>query len=467
MGKFNHKCIQCGKEYSNYKERSQFCSNECKKIYRNSITYNCDYCGKEFVLTQSKLNSLKTGEHKHLFCSRTCADNYQRNSVIKICERCGKEYTVCNSFKDIQRFCSKECYKLSRKENSVALNKICPVCGKSFSTYHKQQIYCSKECAGKSQQNRVECTCEYCGKSFERIKSEVDKNRHHYCSKECKILDNSWSHEDIEILKKYYRKIPTRDIQKKLSKKRSQKEMQRKATWLGLSKTRLWSDKEINILKNLYSKVPMNQVLNALPNRTFPSVLGMARRLNLLSYFFLTNTYSKEEDNFIKTNYLKMTDKEIAKQLHRTPNAISQRLFKLDLHRPLEKHNYKTLSNYMRAKLYIWKQQYRERCNYTCALSGERSNIIVHHIYGFNLLISETIDLLNFPVYEDLDLYSQEQLDLFVKTFLELQEYYGEYICITETIHKQFHSIYGCGDNTREQWDEFVDKYYSKKQKIS
>ena len=54
---------------------------------------------------------------------------------------------------------------------------------------------------GKSIQNRIICTCDYCGKEFERIKSEVIKNKRHYCSKDCKMLDLTWSHEDIEKLK--------------------------------------------------------------------------------------------------------------------------------------------------------------------------------------------------------------------------------------------------------------------------
>lgn len=81
--------------------------------------------------------------------------------------------------------------------------------------------------------------------------------------------------------------------------------------------------------------------------------------------------------------------------------------------------------------------------------------------------MAETIELLNFPLYEDLDLYSQVELDLFIQTFLDLQEYYGEYICITEDIHKLYHSIYGYGDNTREQWDEFVNNYYNQNKKVS
>lgn len=227
-----------------------------------------------------------------------------------------------------------------------------------------------------------------------------------------------------------------------------------------MTKNREWTEKEIQILKDNYSKQPMSKLLLLLPNRTNFSIVGKARTYHLTSYFVLSQYYTEEEDNYIKENYLKIDDNELAEKLNRTTSGISQHMYKLGLSRPLEKHNYGNLRRYMRAKLTVWRNNVREHFNYTCQLSGEKSDIVVHHIYGFNLLMIETIDTLNFPIYTDLDLYNQDDLDLFVETFLNLQEFYGQYICITSKIHKHFHSIYGYGNNTQEQWNEFVDKYY-------
>lgn len=48
----------------------------------------------------------------------------------------------------------------------------------------------------------------------------------------------------------------------------------------------------------------------------------------------------------------------------------------------------------------------------------------------------------------------------FIKVInLELQESYGAYVCIAENVHKEFHKQYGYGDNTLEQWNEFVENY--------
>ena len=84
----------------------------------------------------------------------------------------------------------------------------------------------------------------------------------------------------------------------------------------------------------------------------------------------------------------------------------------------------------------------------------------MHHTYGFNLLFEEAIDILSFPIYENINDYSQEQLDNLYNQFFELQEEYDSYVCISENVHKQFHSIYGYGDNLPEQWNEFVETYY-------
>ena len=148
--------------------------------------------------------------------------------------------------------------------------------------------------------------------------------------------------------------------------------------------------------------------------------------------------------------------------MNRSPQGIAEHLLVLNLHRPTEIDNYKTLKKYVICRLTPWRDKVRELNNYTCFLTGVKTNIIVHHIRGFNLLFYETIENLNFPTYDDISEYSQNQLDEFLNEFLEVQESYNSYICINEDIHRKFHKEYGYGDNTEEQWNEFVNKYYKK-----
>jgi hypothetical protein len=238
-------------------------------------------------------------------------------------------------------------------------------------------------------------------------------------------------------------------------------EIRRRAIYIGLTSSREWTDDEIAILTDNYSIKPMKEVMHLLPNRTRSSILRQAQTQGIQSYFYLTHLYSDEEIRYLKDNYLDKSNEELAMVLNRTANGISQCLRILDLHRPTKFDHYKNLVHYVRQRLTTWRDSIREQCDYVCAVTGKRSNVRVHHIRGFNLLFGETVDLLDFPIYEDMSKYTQKQLDEFVDAFLDIQESYGQYICIREEVHKEFHKLYGYGNNTKEQWDDFIEKYYT------
>jgi hypothetical protein len=72
-----------------------------------------------------------------------------------------------------------------------------------------------------------------------------------------------------------------------------------------------------------------------------------------------------------------------------------------------------------------------ERDNYTCQLTGDRkSHHNVHHLNGWDNFADERFDKHNA-------------------------------ITLSENIHKEFHKQYGYGNNTKEQFYEFVDMLYS------
>lgn len=460
MTKMKYVCNCCGKEYYSYKEKSNYCSNNCR-IKDNTFYHNCEYCGNKFAVTKSIHNKYMSGEKKHLYCCKQCVDKAHTTKVTKICIECGKEFEITKCLESMQKFCSQECYISHKNRNTKILTKLCPVCEKSFQTYHHNQIYCSKKCRGISDRNKIVCTCENCGKSFERIKSEVDKNKTHFCSIECKLDSIRWHANDIDILRENYRKTNIKLIQGMLSKKYSIKAIRSRATYYGFSKSRLWSNEEEKIVYDNYDKIPLSEVMKKLPNRTLPSIMHKAREFGLLGYFYINYTYNDNEIEFLRQNYLTMNDVELGKILKRSPNGIHQKLYNLSLIRPTEihKNGYKNLVNFMRARLYFWKNDIRDKFNYTCCLSGSRSNIVVHHCRSFNLIFEEVIDLLDFPLYNNFEEYNDAQLLTFVEEFLRIQEFYGEYVCITEKLHIIFHKEFGYGDNTIEQWNEFVKKY--------
>ena len=73
-----------------------------------------------------------------------------------------------------------------------------------------------------------------------------------------------------------------------------------------------------------------------------------------------------------------------------------------------------------------------ERDNYTCQISGKKSNgdIVVHHINGYNWDIKNRTNVDN-----------------------------G--ITLNINVHKKFHKIYGKGNNTKEQFIEFIETLYN------
>lgn len=374
-----------------------------------------------------------------------------------ICSYCGREYE--NYFKE-SKYCSTECYKNYRKLNAKLKNHVCPNCGEVFDAHDSNVVYCSRKCAGEAKQNRVECICENCGKFFTRIKSEAEKNSKHFCSDECRINHIRWSKEDEQILLDNYGTLSYKSISSLLSRDINPHSISRKANDMGIAKpANIWSDEEVQILMDNYSIKSMTEILELLPNRSRFAILGQARKYNLKSRFYLNRPYSEDEIEYIKKNYINKSYEEMSDYLGRTVAAIKIRMYALGLHKPTEIANYNNLYNYVRQRIVPWRNNIRENRGYTCEVSGCKSNIIVHHIRSFHLLLEECVDILDFPLYEDFGLYGQEQLDDFVRAFLELQEYYGAYVCITEDIHKQFHNIYGYGNNTQEQWNEFVSNY--------
>lgn len=374
-----------------------------------------------------------------------------------ICKHCGNEYE--NYFRE-SKYCSTKCYDAFRKSHAKLIEKECPICRKLFKPRNSNVVYCSRKCSGIGRKNRIDCICDNCGEIFSKKKSDIIHNHLNFCSKRCMDIALHWSKDDENILINNYGKLSYKEIANLLSRDIKPHSIGRKAIDLGIVKsTDIWSNEEIDIVLNNYSSTPMNELLIMLPNRTKSAILHQARNYDLKSYFYLNRSYSESDIEYIKKNYMNKSYEEISKMLGRTVIAIKMKMLELGLSKPKEIANYKNLYNYVRQRIIPWRNSVREKCNYICEVTGAKSNIIVHHIISFNVLLEECIDILNFPLYDDFSEYSQEQLDEFTKMFLEIQESYNAYACITEDVHKQFHKEYGYGNNTQEQWDEFVLNY--------
>lgn len=134
----------------------------------------------------------------------------------------------------------------------------------------------------------VEITCEFCGKKKQRKQSEIKRNKYTFCSRRCKgkwlalnfgrpnLIKRTppWSQEKDDFIITHYREMTDNEISKSIDKTRSAV-TQRRSGKLGLKKGiyygRRWSTKEKTFLRANYLKMTDNQLAKKL-DRTWGSI---------------------------------------------------------------------------------------------------------------------------------------------------------------------------------------------------
>ena len=110
------------------------------------------------------------------------------------------------------------------------------------------------------------------------------------------------------------------------------------------------------------------------------------------------------------------------------------------------------LHNYLRRNIEQWKLDSFRKYDFKCDITENPSNNIIHHLVGFGLILRETVEELGYPIYDTINKYTEEELEIITKTCLDKHYSYGLGVCLCEEIHKEFHNIYGYGNNTTEQY---------------
>lgn len=118
-----------------------------------------------------------------------------------------------------------------------------------------------------------------------------------------------------------------------------------------------------------------------------------------------------------------------------------------------------SLSRYLRDFLKEWKLDVFKYYNFRCTITNEKSNELeVHHVISSNSIIQKIIADLNFPIYKNVGEYSSNQLEMIKEAYMDSHNVYMGVILKAE-VHKLFHTIYGYGNNTPEQFEEFKINY--------
>lgn len=114
------------------------------------------------------------------------------------------------------------------------------------------------------------------------------------------------------------------------------------------------------------------------------------------------------------------------------------------------------LRRYLRNEVNGWKKDALISQNYTCYITKSRGgDLEVHHPYSFNLIVDDILSGLSLDIRK-IGEYNENVLKLIKEEFLALHNKYDG-IVLAKEVHKEFHSIYGYGNNTPQQFEEFKE----------
>lgn len=145
-----------------------------------------------------------------------------------------------------------------------------------------------------------------------------------------------WTKYEEDFLIKNFRRMTYKKIA--LHLKRSRPSVQEKCVRLKLKKKilRKWEPQEKRLLSRLYGKITRTEVAARL-NRTLPSVAGYAKFKQKTKK--QAPAFTEKEKKFILKNYLRLTNRQIAQKLNRSYMGVFRMTARLGLKANQEKMN--------------------------------------------------------------------------------------------------------------------------------
>lgn len=113
---------------------------------------------------------------------------------------------------------------------------------------------------------------------------------------------------------------------------------------------------------------------------------------------------------------------------------------------------------YLRRFIKPWKDDSMKQCNYKCVITDGAFNNI-HHLFNFSYILAKTMEIVDLPVHDEINKYSDDEMKRIEDTCLKLHYDLGLGVCLRKDIHKLFHDLYGYTNNTPEQFKEFKLRY--------
>lgn len=272
----------------------------------------------------------------------------------------------------------------------------------------------------------------------------------------------TFSEDEDEIIRRHYATMGADGIVKNFLTDRTKSSIVSRAHLIGVHRKGCWTQEEDEIILANYYEMPMSELALLIPHRAKSAIHCRIKQLGLNGAPMYK--YSDEDIKFVEANYKVMSDEELGEKLHRAPASIKEFRRKRGLFRrdPDLPTNYRYLGWFAHRHDLEWKKASSQRCNYKCFITGMAFDDI-HHLYSRNAIIRDVCQEHNIPEDIDINNSSQEEKDAFLQLYWEEEAKHPLGICLVKSIHKQFHDMYGYGDNTVQQFQDFVQRFYPEK----
>lgn len=113
------------------------------------------------------------------------------------------------------------------------------------------------------------------------------------------------------------------------------------------------------------------------------------------------------------------------------------------------------IKEYFRNVIQPWKVDSFKKYDYCCDITGVNNDVVIHHLHNFADIVNEIFTECNLDMKQQVSDYTDSEIKMLEEKCLELHYKYGLGVCLSENVHKKFHSIYGNVNNTSEQYNEF------------
>lgn len=310
----------------------------------------------------------------------------------------------------------------------------------------------------------------YADKSWDEILEHVNHTKTQIVSRAHKLgirrvrESCNYTPEEDTAIKEFYESLGYAELNDRIEEfvktyfpHRTVNAIRLRAHRLGCTVRKKWMKEEDEYLKCNYLTMTVNELTSHFDNHSRESVYNRMRMLGLINA--PTFAYSEADREFIKNNYLVLSDEEIGEVLHRRAQSIKECRRKLGMYRVDRDAgtHYLDMLRFLQANNTQWKKESMIQCDYKCVITNGAFDDI-HHLYAKNLILNDALKNLGLDKDAiDINTCSEEIRNSILNEFISEQAKHPLGVCLTKNLHRAFHIKYGFGNNTPEQFEEFVN----------